>query len=81
MGSTYKLDDSVIARIAQILQESMLFSTDCCDSMRCIELEPAPTDEFGVHHEKLVMTRAYSESVKAEWETQLKRAEELKGNR
>jgi len=40
--NVYKLSDSVIARIAQILQEGMLLGVDVVDLMRQIEVEPAP---------------------------------------
>ena len=55
-----KLDDTVLVRIVQIIQEAMLTGTDCVDFMRLIELKQG-TDE-----NKLVLTEAYLESVEKE---------------
>jgi hypothetical protein len=54
-----KLDDSVLVRIVQIIQEAMLTGTDCVDYMRLIELETSEND-------KLVLTQNYVDTVKKE---------------
>ena len=54
-----KLDDSVLVRIVQIIQEAMLTGTDCGDYMRLIELETSEND-------KLVLTQNYVDTVKKE---------------
>ena len=54
-----KLDDSVLGRIVQIIQEAMLTGTDCVDYMRLIELETSEND-------KLVLTQNYVDTVKKE---------------
>jgi len=68
----YKLDDTVIARIAQILQEAMLFGIDITDLMRMIELEPQDDND------KLVMTKKYITQTEAEFTKLVDRAKELK---
>ena len=42
--ATFKLTDSVIARIAQIVQEGMLMQVDVVDLMRQIEVVPSQED-------------------------------------
>ena len=53
-----KLADSVIAQIAQIVQEAVLTGCDCVDYMRMIELAPDETDPH-----VLVMTEEYVKLV------------------
>lgn len=55
-----KLDDTVLVRIVQIIQEAMLTGTDCVDYMRLIELEESGDDG------KLVLTENYKDTVKKE---------------
>lgn len=50
-----RLDDLVIARIAQALQEALLTGTDITDTLRSIEL--------GVDGEKVVLAAGYAELV------------------
>lgn len=60
MGNlAYHLSDSVIARIAQILQEGLLTGTDIVDHLRMLELQP---DD--VNPQLLVMTTEYAQRVK-----------------
>ena len=67
---TYKLDDSVLHRIVQIVQEAFLTGIDCTDIMRQIELEPHAQDS------KLVLTPAYKAMVERQHEEMLKFAAE-----
>jgi len=78
MGSKYKLDDTVLARIVQIIQESMMMATDCTDNLRSMVLEHAPLDEFGCNSGKLVLAQEYLDAVNKEYEVLVNRAEELK---
>ena len=41
---TYKLSDTVLARLVQIVQEGMIFGTDVVDIMRMVEVEVDPND-------------------------------------
>lgn len=72
----YKLADSVLARIVNIIQESLLLARDCTDAMRLIELEP---DEFDTN--KLVLTQDYSNVVKRDHKELLNNAETLKAQK
>jgi len=67
----YKLDDAVLVRIVQIIQEAMLTGTDCVDYMRLMELE---VDNGG----KLHLTEHYKTVVEKEYETLLEFAEKQK---
>ena len=53
--NTLRLDDLVIARIAQALQEALLTGTDITDMLRSIELS--------VHGDKVVLAAGYVELV------------------
>ena len=53
--NTLRLDDLVIARIAQVLQEALLTGTDITDMLRSIELS--------VHGDKVVLAAGYVELV------------------
>ena len=64
---TYKLNDNVLRRIVQIMQEGMLTGTDVADHMRMIRLTPSDEDS-----ESLVLTEEYLETVKAQHETLLR---------
>ena len=66
---TYKLCDTVLARVMQIVQEAMLTGTDCVDLMRVMEVQES--DE-GV----LVLTDSYKQLVKKEHDDLIKLAEE-----
>lgn len=69
--SGYKLDDSVLARIVQIVQEGIILGNDVTDLMRQIRLE-ASTDST------LVLTQEYKDLVAKMHDQLLARAEELK---
>ena len=68
-----KLDDTVLVRIVQIIQEAMLTGTDCVDYMRLIELE-----ESSENKGKLVLTEQYQEVVAREHEQLLEYADKNK---
>jgi hypothetical protein len=70
----YKLDDSVLHRIVQIVQEAFLTGVDCADIMRQIELEHKGGIAMGPA--KLTLTEEYKELVKRQHEEMLKFAEE-----
>lgn len=70
----YKLDDSVLHRIVQIVQEAFLTGTDCADIMRQIELEDRGGIMLGSN--KLVLTEDYKQMVKRQHDEMLKFAEE-----
>lgn len=73
--SGMKLHDSVLARICQIVQESMLLGVDCVDILRQIELEE------GTEHGTLELTEKYKQMVKAQHESMLKFVEEKKAEK
>ena len=64
------LDDSVIARIAQILQEAIVTGTDIVDILRTMEL-CVNTDT-----NKLVLTETYKNKIIVEYESLVKVAKE-----
>ena len=72
----YKLSDSVLGRIVNIIQESLLLGRDCTDAMRLIELTH---DEFDTS--RLVLTQEYELLVKRDHDELLQRAEELKSQK
>lgn len=53
----YKLSDTVLYRVMQIVQEAMLTGIDCVDLLRMIRLEPVNGSE------ELVLTQEYMDSV------------------
>jgi len=55
IGCRLHLDDLVIARIAQVLQEALLTGTDVTDMLRSIELS--------VHGDKIKLASGYAELV------------------
>lgn len=65
MKMKYKFDDSVLYRLVQVLQESMLLGVDVTDIMRKIEVTPSQDNET-----VLVLTEEYVESVK-QWHSSL----------
>jgi hypothetical protein len=67
---SHKLNDTVIARIAQIVQEGMILGIDVVDLMRQIEVEPAGDGET------LTLTPAYVASIKQMHEKLLAEAQE-----
>ena len=73
MKPRYKLSDTVLARIVQIVQEGMMLGIDVTDLMRQIDLEPSSEDEGS-----LVLTREYLATVERMHEDYLARAEQLK---
>ena len=68
----FKLDDSVIARIAQVLQESIMTGSDIVDHMRLMRLET------GADGQTLLLTSEYKEVIENYHRKLLDRAEELK---
>ena len=70
----YKLDDSVLIRIVQIIQEAMLTGTDCIDYMRLIELHCDDTNDSN----KLMLTDHYKTVIETEYKTLLEFAEKQK---
>jgi exoribonuclease R len=73
--TSFRFDDSVIARIVQILQEGMIMGVDVTDLMRQIRVEEATDGE------SLVQTEAYRLQVKETHDKLLKQADELKAKR
>lgn len=71
----FKLDDVVIARVAQMLQEAMLMGYDVTDNMRTMVIVES-SEEDG----KLTLDKDYIEKVKTEHEALISRAEELKSS-
>jgi len=70
MEKTYTLDDVVISRIAQMLQEALLLGLDIVDNMRTLRVVEG---ESG----KLTLDPIYVEAVKKEHEMLQARAVEL----
>jgi hypothetical protein len=68
---TYRLDDMVIARIAQVLQEALVTGVDIVDLLRGMELTE---DSAG---DKMVLTETYVEKINAEYERLAEMAKEL----
>jgi hypothetical protein len=64
---TYKLNDNVLRRIVQIMQEGMLTGTDVADHMRMIRLTPSNDDQ-----DSLVLTDEYLEVVQGQHDTLLR---------
>lgn len=56
MNKNYKLDDSVIANIAKLIQIAILTGTDIVDNLRTLSLDVDPTGE------KLVLNPDYQKS-------------------
>lgn len=71
----FKLSDSVLMRVVQIVQEALFTGIDATDLMREIALQ-----ESDVTSGLLVMTDAYVELVKKSHEQLLARAVELAGS-
>jgi len=65
MEKPYKLADSVLHRVIQMLQEAMLVGVDVADLMRSMQLQPHENDPH-----VLVLTEEYTEQVKR-WHKQL----------
>lgn len=76
MKNTYKLADSVLARIVQIIQEGMMVGIDVTDLMRQIELE-VELDEMGLATGNLVQTPEYIALVERTHQQYLDRAKQL----
>jgi hypothetical protein len=70
----FRLDDNVLRRIVQIVQEGMLTGTDVADHMRLLNLEEG--SEPGV----LVLTEEYKAYVESTHERLLAFAEEVKAS-
>jgi hypothetical protein len=58
MGEQFRLDDEVLLRFVQIIQEAMLLGVDCADIMRQVRLERS-----GESTEYLVLTKEYKNLV------------------
>lgn len=69
----YKLADSVLHRIVQILQEALLTGVDCSDIMRQLELE-----QDSENPNSLVMTSDYKQLVKNQHDSMLNFIEEVR---
>ena len=77
MKTTYKLSDSVLHRIVQIVQEAFLTGVDCADIMRQIELEEGSSGSLVLTSEyKEMVARQHAEMVKFAEEVQAKKASE-----
>jgi len=74
-GDVMKFSDSVIGRIAQIVQEGMLLGVDVVDLMRQVEVEPVNNIDG---EPELELTPAYSQMVREHHNKLLREAEELK---
>lgn len=72
-----RLSDNVIARIAQVIQESMLMGVDVVDLMRQIEVEPVHNDVNGPAN--LELTAEYSKRVEEHYAKMLAEAKVLQG--
>ena len=59
MNKSYKLDDSVIANIAKLIQVAILTGTDIVDNLRTITLDLDSTGE------KLVLNSDYENSFES----------------
>ena len=59
MNENYKLDDSVIANIAKLVQIAILTGTDIVDNLRTLSLNVDPTGE------KLILNPEYEKSFDA----------------
>lgn len=70
MKKTFKLSDSVIARIAQIIQEAILTGTDCVDHLRMIELVKVNSGN------ELDLSEEYRQLVEKQHETMLRELQE-----
>ena len=68
----YKLNDNVLRRIVQIMQEGMLTGTDVADHMRMIRLTPSTEDS-----ESLILTDDYLEMVQSQHETLLRELDDV----
>ena len=67
----FRLDDTVIAHIARILQVSMLTGTDIIDHMRMIRLKSKD--------ENLILQEEYANVFDGSLDSMLKNAQEKKG--
>ena len=74
---SYKMNDSVIARIAQIIQEGMLLNIDVVDLMRQIEVDI----EDGPGGPELVLNADYEKRVFEYHEKLMLEADELQAKR
>lgn len=72
MRSRFKLSDSVLARIVQVIQEGMILGVDVVDIMRQIELQPDDEDSA-----MLVMSPEYQQQVKDMHDKYVQQAQEL----
>lgn len=70
MSTKFKLHDTVLMRIVQILQEGLLTGTDIADHMRMLELE------YNLDV-TLIMTEAYKKMVDDNHEKMLEFAEKM----
>jgi len=70
MSTKFKLHDTVLMRIVQILQEGLLTGTDIADHMRMLELEDNLDGT-------LIMTEAYKKMVDDNHEKMLEFAEKM----
>jgi len=71
----FKLDDSVLRRIVQIVQEGFLMGTDVSDGMRMLRLSGSEKDES-----VLVLTEEYSKMIADQHDRLVEEVEELKAS-
>lgn len=71
-NNEYKLSDTVIGHIAQMLQMAILTGTDIVYHFRMIRLEPS-----GLDPNELVLTKEYSEQSDSNMEKLLDEAQKL----
>lgn len=74
---TFRLDDAVLMRIVQIVQEGLLTGVDVVDIMRLIELHEISVD-YSAGCNVLDLTPAYVSRVKQEYDALVKHVESLK---
>jgi hypothetical protein len=72
----FKLDDSVLARVVQILQEGIILGEDITDHMRLMRLQVAGEDS-----NVLILTPQYKDFVADSHNKLLERAKELQGQK
>lgn len=67
----YKLADSTLIRIVQIVQEGMLTGTDVADAMRMIELQTVEDSD------RLILSDEYKKVVEEQHKRMLEFAEQM----
>jgi hypothetical protein len=70
--TTFRLDDNVLRRMVQIMQEGMLTGTDVADHMRMIRLQSS-NEETDV----LILTEDYATLVSGQHEAMLQEVKDI----